>query len=231
MRENCTSGSARGVSGNRRSYRKRHKRISRLDELFLSINYKIHSSITDDPIDWIKEINGEVFICEEDGEKIVAQCRHFFIDLENSKVAADYLLDIRHEIAPFISLYESGTSSFTEEFLDIMEHDIWNSNLLVIDRIEILPNFRGKGLAGLIIEDAINSFSPRTDLAVLKAFPLQLEYKTTKHKPKKWERMMALSNLENNEAIARNKLISLYKSLGFIMIENNEIMARKIVSI
>ena len=180
-----------------------------------------------DPEDWILEINGEVFNYTEDDEKeIIGKCRHFFIDLENSEETAYDLLDIRCEVVPYTCMYENDTASFTDDVLTLCDNEAWNSNILIIDRIEVLPNYRGHGLAKTIIDDAINLFSPRTDVIALKAFPLQQECKALKHRPKKWERMMNLKALEMNEAKAEQKLMAYYETRGFISINQDGIMVK-----
>jgi len=88
------------------------------------------------------------------------------------------------------------------------------------------PNYRGHGLAKTIIDDAINLFSPRTDVIALKAYPLQLECKVPEHCPKKWERLMNLKALEMNEAKAEQKLMAYYETLGFISIDQDGVMVK-----
>ncbi|NOQ68760.1 MAG: hypothetical protein GQ573_01400 [Gammaproteobacteria bacterium] len=198
-----------------------------MNDIFPSIEYKIHSTIMGDPSDWISEINGKVYLYDDDdNQELVAKCRHFSIDIENSGDNADYILDIQSELVPFISLYDPDTSSFTDDVLSILGDDIWSSNLLTIDRIEILPHYRGNGLTKLIINDAINLFSPRTDVIALKAFPLQLEFKSSDHEESKWEKLMKLNNLDANTETATKTLIKYYKSLGFTSIGLDGVMVK-----
>lgn len=200
-----------------------------LDSLYPSINYKIHSMLIGDPEDWVTEINGEVMITDEDDEEILAaKCKYYFVDLDNSCESAENLLDLRSELVPFIALYEPGSASFKDSFLGMMNYDIWHSNLLVIDRIEVLPVFRGKGLAKLIINDAINLFSSRADLVALNAFPLQFESNGPKYRPMKWARMMELNKLEGDERMANNRLSAFYESLGFIKMVDESVMVKLI---
>lgn len=200
---------------------------NRLREIYPLIEYKISSFLMGESDDWISEINGEVFNYTENDEKeVIGKCRHFFIDLENSEETAHDLLDIRNELDPYVCMYEENTTSFTDDVLTVCKNDVWNSNLLIIDRIEVLPNYRGHGLAKTIIDDAINLFSPRTDVIALKAYPLQLECKVPEHCPKKWERLMNLKALEMNEAKAEQKLMAYYETLGFISIDQDGVMVK-----
>jgi len=198
-----------------------------LGSLYPSINYKIHSSFIDDPEDWVVEVSGEVFISDEDNEeRVAAKCRLFLVDVESSGYAAGELLDTRQEIYPFISFYEPDTSSFNASFLSFVGDDVWHSNLLIIDRIEVLPMFRGRGLTKLIIDDAVNLFSARIDVVALKVFPLQFEYKGLNNKPNEWKKMMELKKMEHDIGIATTKLAASYESLGFVRVVNEDLMVK-----
>ncbi len=201
-----------------------------LEFISASIDYNIKSSLIDDIEDSITEINGELHIFDDnDDEVIVAKCKYFFIDMDNSDVDAFYLLDSRQQLEPFICLYEMGTTDFTDSFIKLMNEEVWNSNLLIIDRIEILPDFRGKGLAERMINDAIKLFSATADIVVLKPFPLQFEYKDPEDTPEKWEKMMQLDQLNQNELLAKKRLSSFYQSLGFKPVEDGELMVKLVL--
>ena len=200
-----------------------------MTDIYISIDYKIHSSVMDEPEDCITIINGKVVHYNESDEKeTIAKCRHFFIDLENSGNDPYFLLDIRSELAPYTALYDSETASFKDELLVKAGDDIWSTNLLVVDRIEILPEFRGEGISKMIFQDAIRLFSPRTDLVAIKCFPIQFEAKIPDHKPSAWEKMMELDKLDPNEKTATKRLMSFYESLGFIPFGNDGIMVKSI---
>lgn len=199
-------------------------------DLMPSIDYKIHSSVSGDCEDCITEINGElsVFNDDEDEYELAGKFRHFLIHVEDSGYSADYLLDVRSKIYPFTCLFEAGTFSFSEKFMSVMENEMWSSNILILDRIEILPGFQGHSLTKVIIDDAVKLFSARTNVVVLKAFPLQHECRLPDRTPDEWEVAMAYNDLEQDSGKATKQLVSFYESLGFAVVEDDGIMAKLI---
>lgn len=196
-----------------------------MSDLIVSINYTISSSINDYAESMITEINGDVLVCNEDGgDVLAAKCRHLFVDIENSEISAFDLLDLRSETAEYIGLYEVETISFTDHVMNMFNDDLWKCNLLIVDRIEVLPEYRGYGLAKSIIEDAMRLFSPRTDIIALKAFPLQLCHKDTNNEPNEWQMMMKLHELEQDEIRAKDRLEAFYSELGFVSTGSEGIM-------
>lgn len=194
--------------------------------LFPRIEYKLSSSYTDDPEDYIKEINGKVSILTDDyKQKTAARCRYFFINLEDSSYPPYYILDILGELEPFVDLYDNETSFFCEKLLKNFKHELWHSNLLIIDRLEILPKYRGRGLGKTMIEDAIKLFSNKADIVALKAFPLQLEVESNDMST--WQRLMKFDRLEQDSKKAIKQLRQFYKSLGFKQFESSMLMIKR----
>jgi len=104
-----------------------------------------------------------------------------------------------------------------EQYNEVVEHyhyDALNSNLLFIDRIEILPAYRNAGWGKKVIKDILCRFSGCYGLMVLKSFPLQL--KADRDNTDDWNVQMEFENLEQDEKVAITKLNSFYKSIGFV---------------
>lgn len=196
-------------------------------DLFPRIEYKMSSGCSNEPDDIIKEINGKVSILTDDyKQKTAARCRYFFINLEDSSYPAYYILDILGELEPFVDLYDNETSFFCEKLLKKFKHELWHSNILIIDRLEVLPKYRGMGLGKTMIEDAIKLFSNKTDIVALKAFPLQLEAEPNDMST--WQKLMKFDRLEQDSKKAIKQLRQFYKSLGFKQFEKSMLMIKRI---
>lgn len=118
------------------------------------------------------------------------------------------------------AIYNFDEEGFREEVLDFYQHDFnFYGCICHIDRIEILPTFRGMGLGKKVLKDIIHRFSHGTSLFVLKAFPLQQEVTISESL---WRRKMKLDELEQNKKKAKQKLFKYYKSLGFVNILKDE---------
>ena len=104
-----------------------------------------------------------------------------------------------------------------DQYNEVVEHyhyDTLNSNLLYINRIEILPAYRHAGWGIKVIKDILCRFSGCYGLMVLKSFPLQL--KVDRDSTDDWNVQMEFEKLEQDEKVAITKLNSFYKSLGFV---------------
>ena len=97
--------------------------------------------------------------------------------------------------------------------LDITE------NMLVIDRIEIAPEYRGMNIGMLALCRAIQQFRFGASIAVIKPFPLQYEGKQpNENETKKYKNYKS----ECNRAI--RKLEKHYGKIGFKKVEGTQLM-------
>jgi GNAT superfamily N-acetyltransferase len=95
-------------------------------------------------------------------------------------------------------------------------------NLLVINRLELLPEWRKKNIGKKIIKDIIWRFSGCCDLIILKAFPLQQEYQYAHSQKTEWEQKMQLHDLPQDEELSNYKVFSYYQRMGFTKLENTD---------
>ena len=105
------------------------------------------------------------------------------------------------------------------EVVDRFNFEPFNSNLLYIDRIEILPEYRLAGWGKKVIKEILCRFSGCYGLMILKSFPLQL--KVDRDTTDDWNVQMEFENLEQDAKVATTKLNSFYKSLGFKKLLND----------
>ena len=108
---------------------------------------------------------------------MAGKCKFIHVDIETSDETPNYILDAVSETSPFVALYNPIAHDFSDQLTSAIEDgcEYISRNLLVIDRLEVLPEYRGCGLARVMLEDAIRLFSRRIDIVALKAFPLQFE--------------------------------------------------------
>lgn len=202
-----------------------------MNKTLTSIVYTHTSCLFEEvPEYYVTEINGEIiFINENDEDTIGGKVKYFFINIKNSVFKADYLLDLVSNTEPFIGeIYRPDGFSFKKKIENLSMFGMLSLNLLILDRLEILPEFRGNNYSSRIIDDGIKMFGANAGLITLKAFPLQFEYKDENKLQSEWNKNMNLDILEKNEERALKKLIEFYKQLGFKKISSNNIMARVI---
>ncbi|MEP5568105.1 MAG: hypothetical protein ABJN62_09755 [Halioglobus sp.] len=208
------------------------------EELWSWIDYKIHSPRYDDPCKHMTRIDAEVTasLSDEDGdEDIVARAGFYFVDLDNAFDDGDsphFILDMESSTAPFMALYqhdsENGSWSFSDK-MDLDDAVIFNFNLLIFDRIEVLPDFRGRGITRMVWEDALRLFGQGASIAALKTFPLQFEAGIKRGELSEWDKKLGLDKLGGNEEKAFNSLALHYAQLGFNLFGEGNLMYRPIL--
>ncbi|WP_233965810.1 hypothetical protein [Pectobacterium polaris] len=188
------------------------------------ISYYFNSYPLDGEVEkYLTEINGEIYINNDEYQDIlIGKVKYFLMDLHSAEfLDADSLLDTYSNTSAFMgSIYHTDGYSFRKKIKNLTSQELYNPNILILDRIEILAKYRGFNFTQMIIEDGIRFFGNNVSLIVLKAFPLQLEYKDEKEKISLWKKEMHLNDLEKKEKEAFRKLSNYYKKLGFIKIDN-----------
>ncbi|MFW6276036.1 MAG: hypothetical protein ACOC2M_05335 [bacterium] len=83
------------------------------------------------------------------------------------------------------------------------KYDIFGSNICILERIEIIPRFRGYNLAAKAIKDIVFHFSSNCALFVIQAYPLQFEAERSEQS--KWQKQLELTLFPTNEKHAVKK--------------------------
>lgn len=94
-----------------------------------------------------------------------------------------------------------------------------NPNICIFERLTILPEYRGLGIAAKFIKDNFFFFNTACGLIVMQPFPLQFEAEGTLAKRSDFERQMEYDQMEKDENKARKSLINFYKKVGFISVK------------
>ena len=118
------------------------------------------------------------------------------------------------------TVFDYERNDFRESLLSETGAD--SNNLLVIDRLELLPNWRKKSIGKKVIKDIIWRFSGCFGLVMLKAFPLQQEYQYADDQKSPWEKEMQMTDFSQDEEFSNYKVFAYYQSLGFEQFENTD---------
>lgn len=109
-------------------------------------------------------------------------------------------------------IYDFEQRQINEDLQQFFEYDFINSNILLLERLELIKRFRGLGLGKKVIKDIIERFSGCAGLIALKAFPLQFE--RIGHLNESWVERIGLGDLEKDEEKAKYRLYNYYQSIG-----------------
>ena len=104
-------------------------------------------------------------------------------------------------------LFDSKTHNYRDSIIEQCGEDVYfmGSNIVLFHRINILPEYRGKGLCAKLTKDVYDFFSNACGIMLLQPYPLQHEHKVcTKEDEKQFKKDL-------------KKLVTYYKSMGFKM--------------
>lgn len=156
--------------------------------------------------------------------------RLYYVDFSAGREAgftAREVLDTYGETFAFAPLVlDRRGEPFSARLMKLIGDEImFEPNLLIFDRLEILPEFRGAGLGLAVLLRLIGRFSPGTGAVALKAHPLQFEASASES-PDQWQRKMELPSLSRDWGRSLKKLQRYYARLGFKAFSQSEFMFR-----
>jgi GNAT superfamily N-acetyltransferase len=123
------------------------------------------------------------------------------------------------------ALYDPATDEPREDVNELLGGDFLGGNLLVINRVEILPAYRGMGLGLATMLHLIRRHSAGCGIVAIKAYPLQFASGFLSSRGKSdWEIKMAYDSFRSGKEVAQEKLISRYKKLGFEAVGDEGVM-------
>lgn len=191
-----------------------------MEEFYYRIDYKFTSPLGYlEGSRYVTTISGDIIQEDANGENIAIAGR-ITLQMVLVSLALDNNYDLYEIFDEDAPLFEMGQAIFDFEYGEIQEKireyyngKIVNSDIYVIERIEILPPYRGNNLGKKLLKDIYNRFRGACGLFVLKSFPLQFEMEGTENS--EWNKQMKLGAFEKNEKMAVQKLKRFYKSCGF----------------
>jgi GNAT superfamily N-acetyltransferase len=161
-----------------------------------------------------------------DEDKLVGKVRLFYLDkgaILETNIGLFDLFDIRGETEPFYSaLIDHVTQEFKSDLEEILGDYIIDLNLLIIDRLEILPEFRGNNIGLECLRRCLQQYAHGCGVVALKCFPLQFEGRELDDPA--WRRKMQLGKLSKDPKRSLAKLKKYYASLGFKIIPGTDFM-------
>ena len=193
----------------------------------VNIKFSVSMSTWDDFDDHSTRIEGTIVCVDKKGnERTVGRVRLFYLDIGAVYDTNDNLhdlFDIRPETAPFYSaLIDHETGDFKAELERILGEYICDLNVLIVDRLEILPEFRGKKIGRACLLWCLRQYAHECGVLALKCFPLQFECAALGEPT--WRRKMQFGKLGRDRKRSHAKLRKYYGSLGFKALPGDDIM-------
>lgn len=199
------------------------------DDFFFQINYSFTSfpqsgPLGDDPTDYITEIQMDIRKLDEKGNT--------FQKIGQGQISLIHFGMALDQGFPLFEVMDASASilNMSEELFNIQgEEDLWekieefydyqpplNYDVCFIERLELLPEYRGKGRGRWVIKDILERFYGSCGLVVIKAYPLQHESDQGWGEDDEWKKRMQYDKMEKDAEKARYQLYHYYQKLGFV---------------
>jgi GNAT superfamily N-acetyltransferase len=171
-----------------------------------------------------KQIFMDIFAADEYGnnDKLIGKVKFYIIYVGNAindtcdlyHVFDEYEYTFRH----CQTIFNFETYELNEDIEEYYDHDLWQSDICILERIEILPEYRGHKIGAKAIKDIIFHFGSGCCLFVGEAYPLQFE--SEDKEMDEWRRDMELDKFDSDEKKSFSNLKNYYLSIGFEEIPN-----------
>lgn len=200
-------------------------------------NFHINFSVTidasyGDPEEFLSHYKGEVelYVAEQNTSKCVARLGLFIVHSDAADRAGVSLYDVLDADAktePYLSLlHKKEAGNFSPAVLRILKEDFATTqNMIIFDRIEILPEFRGKRLTYRVTQLCLDRLAGASRIAALKAYPLQFE-PDAKRPSDEWDTQMRLAALPGTKREATERLKEYYAKMDFVPVRGTDLMIR-----
>jgi hypothetical protein len=188
--------------------------------------------VPDDPSDFIYETTGRVVARGDGGRTLIGKFRLYYVDIGsafNDKVSVHDVFDTYAQTFEiYEALFEADSIEPRERVQRLLEYEVDGLNVLILDRLEILPAFRGSQLGLAVMRAIIQRFSAGVGLVAIKPFPLQFEHEPTDQGEREWRAELGLADLPRVQRVATAKLCAYYKKLGFLRLRGTPFMVRSV---
>lgn len=197
----------------------------------LSLEYDQHVFVDDDePSRFVTHVKGLIHELADDDESIVlGEFSVILVDVEAAVTEDESVFDVFDSDSRTIDYYGLYLGSL--EFKSKVVRAIggsprWAPNLLILDRLAVLPEHRGSNIGLRVLRCLRVRFSSMCGLIVMKPFPLQFEGGIPAENAEKEKfRKLRLDQFPADFDKSLRKLRAYYRRLGFARVPGTDYMA------
>jgi hypothetical protein len=165
---------------------------------------------------------------EFEGDPVIGKAHVAVLNLEGADkagVARFDVLDTEAWLAHYMALFSDYAGEFSKPVMKLLGEDVvFSNNILILDRLEILPDYRGEELGLRFIKAAVRRYGIGCRLVAIKPYPLQHE--STDRERDEWREQMALNALSKDQHASTAKLKRYYERAKFKAVRGTELMIR-----
>ena len=213
-----------------------HEDLTPLSEYELQLRWYNQSTLSSclEPSDMIYDYKGTIIgIDDEEEEHTVGAFRAYYVDIERAKNNDEDVFDVFDEHSQTMTdymnaLYNLSSFKFSDLVKKVMGKQFTKkTNLLVIDRIEILSAFRGGKIGLQVLANIMKRLSHGSGLIAIKPYPLQFENRIVdkqQHEREDWSYLMDFESLTSDWDTGLSKLQEYYSQVGFVLVPGSDVM-------
>jgi hypothetical protein len=186
-----------------------------------------------EPENYLPLISGQVVSVgggdeeDDDQEEQAGTVELYLANIEGADAAGfdpEYLLDLYASTQPFFdACFDPGTCELKPQ----LDDDTCNRNLLILNKLELFPAFRGEGHGLRILYHCIEQFAHGCAIAVLLCLPLQFGGLGTDAERALWLSRMDMGSYGTDQRQCTLRLKQHYRKLGFKSIGRTDYMFLK----
>ncbi|MBM7332680.1 hypothetical protein [Alloalcanivorax marinus] len=203
-----------------------------VDEMSLELSWESASLVEElgEPDRLIYPFFGDILgVDDDDGRTLIGKFQAWYIDVSRAINEQESVFDVMDSLSVSIAeyfdpIFGENSPHFSDAVDDISDCVTDGYNLLILDRIEVLPQFRGRRIGLKVLRQMMVRFSPGAGVIALKAFPLQLEHESFDEDARAWRERLDLNSFVQDEEVSMAKLQDYYSTLGFKAIPNSDFM-------
>lgn len=182
-----------------------------------------------EPSEHLYTTRGEVIAFDEDETKVTAgRFKAFYIDVGAALNTGTDVFDVFDSHASTVDFYRAifdpETLDLSNKLQKLFEEGTGWGNVLILDRLEILPEFRNRNLGLVVMQRLIERLGAGACVVGIKPFPLQGEF--TRAKEDVWRSSLQLERFAQDPKRATKKLRDYYAQLGFKAMRGTPFMFR-----
>lgn len=206
------------------------------DETYLALQFDGDELSLDDdePSRFLFEYSGKIVVNDYSGQKVgeLGTFSAFVVDAMSAVTERESLFDVfdsaESTVNYFGDLYESDGGDFKPKVVKAAfnEDPWWNPNLLILDRLIIYPEHRGRGIGLAALRAMIHRLRTGVGLIAMKPYPLQFEAKHLEAPDSDESKRLGLDGFTLSQQKATAKLRKYYSRLGFKPVHGTEYMVR-----
>lgn len=193
------------------------------------IDFSTSATLSDEFENCIIHLTGliKTFANNDFNEITIGVIEAYYLDIETA-LDNDYVIfeifDAEKDFTSYYhALFDANKMFFKDEITEEFDVNIIFLNLLILEKLEILPDFRGKKIGLAAIYRTIKQFGHACGLVAMIPDPLQFSLYKNADDDDEWFKKMNFSDFSTDKNVALNKLRSYYKKLGFRQLKNSDI--------